>query len=44
MKSSKDNSNKILDLSLSLKNIAKMSDDEILSKINKAEIEKKDRV
>lgn len=41
MKSSKDNSNKILDLSLSLKNIAKMSDDEILSKINKAEIEKK---
>lgn len=41
MKRSKDNSNKILDLSLSLKNIAKMSDDEILSKINKAEIEKK---
>ena len=41
MKSSKGNSNKVLDLSLSLKNIAKMSDDDILSKLNKVGIEEK---
>ena len=40
MKSSKNNNNEVLDLSLSLKNIAKMSDQEILSKINEAKIVK----
>ena len=32
MKSSKNNNNEVLDLSLSLKNIAKMSDQEICPK------------
>ena len=40
MKSSKNNNNEVLDLSLSLKNIAKMSDQEILSKIDEAKIVK----
>lgn len=40
MKSSKDNNNEVLDLSLSLKNIAKMSDEDILSKIGEAKIVK----
>ena len=41
MKSSKNNNNEILDLHSSLKTIAKMSDDEILSKIGEAKIVKK---
>lgn len=40
MKSSKNNNNEVLDLSLSLKNIAKMNDKEILSKIDEAKIVK----
>lgn len=40
MKSSKGNNNEVLDLSLSLKNIAKMSNEEILSKIDEAKIVK----
>lgn len=40
MKSSKGNNNEVLNLSLSLKNIAKMSDEEILSKIGEAKIVK----
>lgn len=41
MKSSKNNNNEILDLHSSLKTIAKMSGDEILSKIGEAKIVKK---
>ena len=41
MKSSRNNNNEILDLHSSLKTIAKMSDDEILSKIGEAKIVKK---